>query len=218
MHEYLFVIGFSSCMAGVIWHLARRYFDMAKKMVDVLLGVALLTMCLPVMALCALIVKISDRGPILFVQVRVGKDGKLFRMYKMRTMRSDAEARSGAVWAGAKDDRVIPACRWMRRSHADELPQLINVIKGEMSLVGPRPERPEIMAKLQEHYPQVTRRLAVRPGITGLAQIRSGYDTTVESFYHKLCADLEYIDHRGWALELSILLRTFTKLNDPLAH
>jgi lipopolysaccharide/colanic/teichoic acid biosynthesis glycosyltransferase len=106
----------------------------------------------------------------------------------------------------------------MRRSHVDELPQLLNVIKGDMSLVGPRPERPEILAKLADAYPEVNRRLAVRPGITGLAQIRNGYDTSIDAFRRKLEADLEYIDRRNWSLELAILAKTVLKLNDKAAH
>jgi lipopolysaccharide/colanic/teichoic acid biosynthesis glycosyltransferase len=218
MHEYMSAIGVGSCTAGVLWHLARQYFDLSKEVVDVLIGGLLLVLTLPLTLLCVLIIRLSDWGPALFVQVRVGKGGRLFRMYKLRSMYLGAESRSGAVWAGADDPRVIGACRWMRRSHIDELPQLINVIKREMSLVGPRPERPEILVKLEEKYPHVTRRLAVRPGITGLAQIRNGYDTTLESFHHKLRADLEYIDNRNWTMELSILARTFAKINDSSAH
>lgn len=218
MHEYMSAIGISSCTVGVLWHLAREYFDLAKQVVDVVMGALLLILTSPLVLLCILIVKSSERGPALFMQVRVGKAGRLFRMYKLRTMRRDAESQSGAIWADADDPRVIRACRWMRRSHVDELPQLINVVKREMSLVGPRPERPEILVKLEEKYPQVTRRLAVRPGITGLAQIRNGYDTTLESFHQKLRADLEYIDNRNWKMELSILAKTFTKLNDSQSH
>ena len=106
----------------------------------------------------------------------------------------------------------------MRRSHVDELPQLINVIKGEMSLIGPRPERPEILDELEEVYPDIRKRLAVKPGITGLAQIRNGYDTTVEAFRHKLESDLEYIDNRKWGNEIRILFATVAKLNDKSAH
>jgi lipopolysaccharide/colanic/teichoic acid biosynthesis glycosyltransferase len=105
----------------------------------------------------------------------------------------------------------------MRLSHVDELPQLINVIKGEMSLVGPRPERPEILDDLEQTYPNVRHRLTVKPGITGLAQIRDGYDTTVEGFRHKLRSDLEYIHNMSWKNELSILLKTFSKLHDSKA-
>jgi lipopolysaccharide/colanic/teichoic acid biosynthesis glycosyltransferase len=106
----------------------------------------------------------------------------------------------------------------MRRSHVDELPQLINVVRGDMSLIGPRPERPEILAELEKTYPDIRRRLAVRPGITGLAQVRCGYDTSVEAFRNKLKADLEYIERRNWLTEIRILAATVTKLNDRAAH
>jgi lipopolysaccharide/colanic/teichoic acid biosynthesis glycosyltransferase len=139
-------------------------------------------------------------------------------MYKLRTMYQGAESASGAIWAMDHDPRVIGLCRWMRRSHLDELPQLLNVIKGDMSLVGPRPERPEILCELEKEYPDIRKRLTVRPGLTGLAQVRNGYDTSIAAFRHKLEADLEYIERRNWSLELSIMARTLLKINDRSAH
>ncbi len=216
MPEPVTIVAVAGGLAGLATHLARRYFQMAKEVVDVILGFILLICFLPILGACALIIKLANRGrgPVLFVQERVGRDGKTFRMYKLRTMRLDAESATGAVWASARDPRVIPACRWMRRTHIDELPQLINVIKGDMSIVGPRPERPEILAQLEKTYPDVRKRLAVRPGITGLAQIRNGYDTTVSAFRNKLNADLEYIEQQKWSLELRILAGTVAKFND----
>lgn len=202
---------------GLLTHLARRYFEIAKEVLDIVLGFILLVLSLPILAFCAVLIKLSSRGPVFFTQVRVGQGGKHFRMRKLRTMYSDAENRSGAVWCGDKDPRIVPICRWMRRSHVDELPQLLNVIKGEMSLVGPRPERPQILDELEEIYPDIRKRLAVKPGITGLAQIRNGYDTTVEAFRHKLASDLEYIANRKWGTELRILFATVTKLHDKAA-
>lgn len=218
MQDIIILLGFAGGTLGILWHLARRYYEAAKRVVDVVLSGVLLVLLAPLLGGCAALIRLRSAGPVIFTQVRVGKNGRLFRMHKFRTMHTDAEDRSGAVWAGNNDPRVVFGCRWMRRSHVDELPQLFNVLKGEMSLVGPRPERPEILVRLRSHYPQVMRRLAVRPGITGLAQIRNGYDTTIEGFSHKLHADLEYIEMRRWGLDLSILLRTFTKLNDRLAH
>ena len=154
----------------------------------------------------------------MFTQIRMGKDGQLFKMYKLRTMYTDAESSRGAVWASKEDPRVVRTCRWMRRSHMDELPQLFNVIKGEMSLVGPRPERPEIMDELEKHYPNIRDRLKVKPGITGLAQVRNGYDTSVEQFRNKLEADMEYIARRKWRSELRIMAATLTKVMDKQAH
>jgi lipopolysaccharide/colanic/teichoic acid biosynthesis glycosyltransferase len=130
----------------------------------------------------------------------------------------DAEANSGPVRASHCDQRVLPACRWMRRSHLDEIPQLINVLAGKMSLVGPRPERPEIAQEIYQRLPEFRRRLQVRPGITGLAQVRNGYDTCMDAIRHKLQYDLEYIRRRSWLLEVGILLRTLTKFYDPSAR
>lgn len=211
------MIGLSGGLLGLSIHLARRYFETAKEVVDVILGAVALALCLPLLLLCAAVIRVCSPGPIIYRQVRVGKGGKFFTMYKLRTMRLDAEA-AGARWASRNDDRVIAVCRWMRRSHVDELPQLLNVIKGDMSLVGPRPERPQILEELKNHYPQIERRLAVRPGITGLAQVRNGYDTTVDAFRRKLDADLEYIEHRNWATELRIMAATLAKFNDKGAH
>jgi len=218
MPEPITMLGMGSGMLGLVIHLARRYFDSAKEVVDIVLAIVALVLALPVLGCCAFIIYLSDKGPVFFIQKRVGKDGKVFSMYKLRSMRLDAEKHSGAVWAQQDDPRIIPGCRWMRRSHVDELPQLINVIKGDMSLVGPRPERPEILAELEKAYPDVRSRLAVKPGITGLAQVRNGYDTTVSAFRNKLTADIEYISHRKWSLELSILARTVAKFHDKSAN
>ncbi|MFW6061305.1 MAG: sugar transferase [Planctomycetota bacterium] len=218
MPEPITIIGVGGGLAGLASHLARRYFDMAKEVADIVLGLICLVLFLPAMGLCALLIKLADRGPVLFFQTRIGKDGQPFTMYKFRTMYQDAEKRTGATWAQVNDPRVIPVCRWMRCSHMDELPQLFNVIKGNMSLVGPRPERPEILEELEQVYPNVRQRLAVKPGITGLAQIRNGYDTSVESFRYKLDADLEYIEDRRWWVEMKILVGTVSKLRDPRAR
>ena len=218
MPEPITIIGVSSGFLAILGHLARRNFGAAKEVVDVLLGLLLGLIALPVIVVCAIIVKLSSRGPAFFVQQRVGRDGQLFQMFKLRTMRLDAEAGTGAVWATKGDPRIIPACRWMRRTHLDELPQLWNVIRGEMSVIGPRPERLEILTDLEKVYPEVRRRLAVKPGITGLAQVRNGYDTTVDAYRQKLAADLEYIEKRRWSMELRILIGTMFRLNDKDSH
>ena len=203
---------------GVLAYYARRYYVIAKEVLDIMLGTVALIAALPVMAVCAAIIKLSSKGSVFFSQVRAGKDGKPFRMLKFRTMYNGAEKDSGAVWASARDPRVIPACRWMRISHMDELPQLLHVVAGTMSLIGPRPERPEILAELESKYPNVRYRMTVKPGITGLAQVRNGYDTSVDAFRHKLEADTEYIDHMCWAQDLKILAWTITKLLDRKAR
>jgi lipopolysaccharide/colanic/teichoic acid biosynthesis glycosyltransferase len=189
----------------------RRAPAVAKRVTDVALGVVALLLFLPLMAFCAILIKLLSDGPIFYRQDRCGKDGRVFRMYKLRTMSPDAESETGPVWADDDDLRVVPCCRWMRRSHVDELPQIINVLLGQMSLVGPRPERPDILTDLTRSYPKTPQRLAVLPGITGLAQIRWKYDNVRESFNHKLKIDLEYIQRRSWLYDLYIILATIPK-------
>ncbi len=218
MPEPITIITVGAGLLGLMTQLARRYFALAKEVVDIVLGFIALVLSLPVLAVCALIIRLSSKGPVFFTQNRVGKGGKLFKMHKLRTMHVDAESASGAVWASKEDTRIVATCRWMRRSHLDELPQLINVVKGDMSLVGPRPERPDILAELEKRYPQVRRRLAVRPGITGLAQVRNGYDTSIDAFRHKLEADLDYIERSNWSTELRIMAATLGKFRDKAAH
>ena len=218
MPEPVTLVAVGTGIVGLATHLARRYFDLAKEVFDLVAGVVLFVLTLPILAVCVALVKISSRGPVFFTQVRVGRRGKAFRMYKLRTMYVNAESATGAVWASDEDPRVVPVLRWLRRSHLDELPQLINVVRGEMSLVGPRPERPEILTELEKVYPDIRKRLAVRPGITGLAQVNNGYDTNIEGVRHKLRADLEYIERRNWSTELRILAATVTKLNDKGAR
>ena len=211
MPEPTTLLGISGAVLTVGIHLARRFFDTAKEVADIVLGFIALVLSLPVLAACALLIKLSSRGPVFYKQDRVGKDGKVFTLYKLRTMHVDAEAETGAIWAEDNDPRVVRTCRWMRRCHIDELPQLINVIKGQMSLVGPRPERPEIVAKLEEACPEFSKRHMVRPGITGLAQLRNGYEASVEGARRKLEADLEYIEKRKWSTEFRILAGTMTR-------
>jgi lipopolysaccharide/colanic/teichoic acid biosynthesis glycosyltransferase len=195
-----------------------RFFDACKTVMDYVLALVLLVMVLPILVVCGIIIKVSSRGPVFLRQIRLGKDGKSFVLFKLRTMRLDAEAKSGPVLAAENDNRVLPACKWMRRSHLDELPQLVNVLQGDMSLVGPRPERPEIAEQVYRRLPEFRYRLKVRPGITGLAQVRNGYDTCLDAFKHKLQYDLEYIRRRGWVQEFGILLTTLVKLYDPSAR
>ena len=211
MPEPATLLGISGAVITLGIHLARRFFDTAKEVLDIVLGFIALVLSLPLLVVCAIIIKLSSRGPVFYGQDRVGKDGKVFTLYKLRTMHVDAEAESGAVWAEDNDPRIVRTCRWMRCSHVDELPQLINVIKGQMSLVGPRPERPEIVAEVKDVCPDFEKRHVVRPGITGLAQLRNGYEATVEGSRRKLEADLEYIENRRWGMELRILAGTLKK-------
>ncbi|MFW6154597.1 MAG: sugar transferase [Planctomycetota bacterium] len=202
-----------------ILHIPRpRLLEMAKRIGDRVASVALGVLLAPIMLVCVIIIRLSSPGKALIVQDRLGLNGKIFKMYKLRTMTHDAEAGTGAVLAAENDRRVIPACRWMRRSHLDEIPQLLNVLRGEMSLVGPRPERREIAEAIYAHLPEFRHRLQVRPGITGLAQVRNGYDTCMDAVKRKLHYDLEYIRRRSWWLEVAILAATLTKLYDASAR
>jgi sugar transferase (PEP-CTERM system associated) len=167
-----------------------------------------LLIALPLMLLTALAVRLTSSGPILYRQRRVGMDGETFTVYKFRSMTANAEATTGAVWAARNDPRVTPVGRVIRKIRFDELPQLFNVLKGEMSLVGPRPERPEFVDSLAEQIPYYRHRHAVKPGITGWAQINYKYGDTLEDTITKLEYDLYYIKNMSFSLDLYIMFHT----------
>lgn len=177
-----------------------------------LAGAALLLPALPLIGLLVVLVRLTSRGPGIFRQTRVGRNGRLFVMYKLRTMSLDAEATSGPVWAQQRDPRVTWLGRLLRRLHLDEFPQLFNVVKGEMALVGPRPERPEFVARLARELPDYLDRLSVRPGITGLAQINLPPDSTLDDVRRKLVLDLEYVARGNLLFDVRIFLATFLRL------
>jgi lipopolysaccharide/colanic/teichoic acid biosynthesis glycosyltransferase len=180
-----------------------------KSIFDRLLALALLIPALPLIGLLMVTVRLTSRGPGLYRQVRVGKGCCQFLMYKLRTMHVDAEAGTGPVWAAiGADPRITWLGRWLRRSHLDELPQLLNVLKGEMSLVGPRPERPEFVAVLSQDIPGYLDRLQVLPGITGLAQINLPPDSDLDSVRRKIVLDREYLTSANLLVDLRILLCT----------
>lgn len=162
----------------------------------------------PVMLLAAALVKLTSPGPALFRQQRVGKDNRIFTLYKFRSMVQDAEAHSGAVWACRNDPRVTLVGRWLRKLRLDELPQLFNVLKGDMSIVGPRPERPEFVAELEKRLPYYRQRHCIKPGITGWAQIKHKYGDSVEDTVVKLEYDLYYIKNLAPALDAVIMFHT----------
>ncbi len=189
----------------------RSYFRW-KEVFERLLAVLLLVPGLPLIALLALIVRLHSRGPGIFRQTRLGKNARVFTMYKIRTMRVDAEKGRGAVWCKPHDPRITRLGRFLRKLHFDELPQLFNVVKGEMALVGPRPERPEIAFVLAAKIPGYTDRLVVLPGITGLAQINLPPDVTLDDVRRKLPLDMEYIEQAGPFLDTRIFLSTFVRL------
>jgi exopolysaccharide biosynthesis polyprenyl glycosylphosphotransferase len=181
---------------------------LGKRALDVgfatLMGVALA----PLVAVAALAVKLSDRGPAFYRQHRVGERGYEFEVVKLRTMCAEAEADGQAQWSTEDDARITRIGALLRRTHIDEVPQLWNVFRGDMSLVGPRPERPEMVAQLELQVPFYDRRELVRPGITGWAQVRCGYAGSEEGTAMKLCHDLYYLKHRSALLDLMIMLET----------
>ena len=187
-----------------------------KSAVDFVLALTLFVLSLPIIMLCAVMVKLGSAGPILYSQVRLGKNGRPFRIFKLRTMREDAERHSGACWSTKGDPRVTAFGRFLRKTHLDELPQLWNVLRGDMSLVGPRPERPEFVPTLERAIPPYRDRLLVKPGVTGLAQVRLPADTDLESVRRKLSYDLHYVRHANLWLDLRLLICTaFHMLSVP---
>ena len=182
--------------------------ESAKRILDVLVSSAILIIGLPLWLLLGLIIKIDSRGPVLYKQVRVGKNGEHFKMYKFRSMRTDAEKKSGPVWAGKNDPRVTRSGWLLRKTHLDEVPQFINVLIGDMSLVGPRPERPFFVEKLKKEIPLYNHRHRVRPGITGWAQVKHKYDESMEDVRTKIKYDLFYIENISWRMDIKILLNT----------
>jgi lipopolysaccharide/colanic/teichoic acid biosynthesis glycosyltransferase len=179
---------------------------------DFVVSLILLIPGLPLIGLLMLLTRLTSRGPGIYRQIRVGKGGREFEMYKIRTMTHDAEAATGPVWTKPKDARITRVGRVLRKLHLDELPQLFNVLRGDMSLIGPRPERPEFLPLLSEEIPGYLNRLTVRPGVTGLAQINLPPDTDLRSVRRKLVLDLEYIQHAGFFLDLRMFICTLIRL------
>ena len=186
-----------------------RVLAAAKRVIDVVVACSVLVITVPLMAAVAAVVKLTSRGPALYHQQRVGQHGRIFTVHKFRTMHDNAEAETGPVWAAkAGDARVTTVGRWLRRSRLDELPQFVNVLRGEMSLVGPRPERPEFVADLTRQIPYYGQRHIIRPGITGWAQVRYTYGASTEDALQKLQYDLFYIKNLSLALDLVVIIST----------
>jgi lipopolysaccharide/colanic/teichoic acid biosynthesis glycosyltransferase len=190
----------------------------AKRAVDVIVGGAMALAALPVVVLAAIAIKVADGGPVLYRQRRVGATGAEFWLPKLRTMVPDAESAGEAVWCRTGDERVTPVGRVLRRLHIDELPQLWSVLRGEMTLVGPRPERPQHTSKLEEALPHYDRRHHLKPGLTGWAQVRCGYAGSDSGSALKLSHDLYYLKHRSLALDLLILVETARILPRPHSY
>ena len=191
---------------------AARLGDRVKAATDVLAAAALLAVAAPVVGLAMLLVKLTSRGPAVYTQTRVGRGGRVFTIYKLRTMAHECESLTGPRWSIPGDPRITPIGKVLRDLHIDELPQLWNVLRGDMSLIGPRPERPEICAAIRKEIPGYDRRHAVRPGITGFAQVHLPPDTSMGSVRNKLVFDRYYVRHRGPRLEAYVLGCTVLKL------
>lgn len=187
----------------------------AKRTVDLVLATLLGVLALPLLAVAALLVR-RDGGPSFFTQERIGEGGKPFILYKLRTMKPATDA--SAQWAGEDDPRITGIGRLLRRSHVDELPQLLNIIRGDMSMVGPRPEQPTFVERLETLVPFYQRRHLIKPGLTGWAQVRCGYAGSDRGSLWKVSHDLYYVKHRAVALDLAIMWETAIELIRPRPH
>ena len=177
------------------------FYELIKRIVDILGGLFGSLVLLLLFPLLALAIFLDDGAPIIYTQIRLGRGGQPYKIMKLRTMRRDAEADGTPQWAKEDDQRATRIGKILRRTHLDELPQFMNVLRGEMSLVGPRAERPELVQMFQTHVPFYRARLLVKPGITGWAQINLGYASTIEETIQKLEYDLYYIKHRNLFLD-----------------
>ena len=186
----------------------RRAYGLTKRGIDIIGSVIGLIFCTPILLIIAVLVKLTSQGPVFYTQTRVGKDGKHFDIYKFRTMNVDAEKTTGPVWAAKNDNRLSPVGGFLRKFHLDEIPQFINVLIGDMSIIGPRPERPVFVEQFKKEIPDYEKRLYVKPGITGLAQIWHHYDETIEDVHKKIKYDMLYIKNMCFWTDLGILFRT----------
>ena len=179
-----------------------------KRITDIIFSLISMILLLPIFLLSAILVRFSSPGGILYKQIRLGENGTHFTLYKIRTMYVGSEKNTGPIWANKNDSRITSTGRVLRKFHLDEIPQLYNVLKGQMSIVGPRPERPKIVDELIKEIPYYSHRLQVKPGITGWAQINKGYDRSMDDVYTKIKNDLYYIENRSLFLDIKILLLT----------
>jgi lipopolysaccharide/colanic/teichoic acid biosynthesis glycosyltransferase len=190
----------------------QGWYAPCKRAAEFITALLLLVLAAPLLLVAGLLVKLTSRGPIFYSQTRLGRGGRHFTIYKLRTMAHNCEQTSGPRWSGTNDPRITPVGRFLRRTHLDELPQLWNVLTGDMSLVGPRPERPEFLQVLERVLSHYRERLLVRPGMTGLAQVQLPTDTNLASVRRKLAYDLYYVRRMGPWLDLRILLCTMLYL------
>lgn len=181
-----------------IYKVYSRTLDIISSLIGLLIGT-------PLVIIFGLLIKLEDGGPIFYKQERLGKDEKHFSIYKLRSMRVDAEKIGGAQWAQKNDPRITKVGNFIRKTRIDEIPQLVNILKGDMSLIGPRPERPELTYEFDREIPGFINRIAVKPGLTGLAQVNGGYDISPEE---KLKWDMEYITNRNILMDIKIIFAT----------
>ncbi|MCI0638808.1 MAG: sugar transferase [Gemmataceae bacterium] len=196
----------------------QRIYARSRRVLEVLAALVLLVLTAPLWALTALGIKLTSRGPVIYTQMRIGRRGRPFVILKLRTMMDNCESLTGPRWCMPDDPRITWFGWFLRKSHLDELPQLINVLRGDMSLVGPRPERPEFVAELEQELPGYQGRHAVLPGITGLAQVQLPPDTDIDTVRRKLRYDLHYVRNFGFLMDLKLLACTVLRaLGIPFA-
>lgn len=191
---------------------ARGWYAPFRTAFEIVISLALLVLTAPVMLACALLVRLTSRGPVVYSQTRLGLNGRHFRIFKLRTMYQDSERDTGPRWCAKGDPRVTPAGRFLRRTHLDELPQIWNILRGDMSLIGPRPERPEFLPKLEQAIPRYRQRLRIRPGVTGFAQVQLPPDSDLVDVRRKQAYDMYYIAAMSPFLDLRILMSTPLKV------
>ncbi|HEX29243.1 hypothetical protein DRN32_01880 [Thermococci archaeon] len=183
-----------------------------KRCIDLLGAIIGLLCCLLPFLVIIIAIKFDSAGSPFYRQARVGKNGKVFKIIKFRTMFKDAESKTGPIWAAQSDPRLTRVGKFLRRTKLDELPQLVNILLGQMSFVGPRPERPEFVFRFVEIMPAYDRRHEIKPGLTGLAQLRHGYDKSATSVYRKLRWDIKYMERIGLKMDIWLILKTISAL------
>jgi lipopolysaccharide/colanic/teichoic acid biosynthesis glycosyltransferase len=199
---------FLSGITGFLVRFINKSFEKFKRLSDIVLSLIGLTFAMPILGFAAILIKLNSRGPVVYKQNRVGEGGKVFQIYKLRTMDIDAEKGTGAVWSVRNDPRVTTVGKVLRKTHIDEIPQLFNVIIGDMSIVGPRPERPELVRDFKKKICDYEKRLTIKPGITGVAQVWHKYDESLRDVKKKIKYDLLYTKKMGLWLDLRVLAQT----------
>jgi lipopolysaccharide/colanic/teichoic acid biosynthesis glycosyltransferase len=187
-------------------------YQLFKRNIDVLLSLMALVVLSPLFILLSILIYFSSPGNIYYRQIRVGKEGVHYQMYKFRSMYQNSEKNTGPIWASREDKRITPIGRVMRKFHLDEIPQFFNVLIGDMSIVGPRPERPEIVKNIMEEIPDYLNRTKIKPGITGWAQVQGVYDKNLDDVSLKLKKDCYYIENCSIAFDIKILFLTLMKI------